>query len=106
QLYRDMEKGYACLHLHLSGAYPAPYFWLGLMNNRFDEKNLQSRSEPNMLRGYRTAEELKRIAELVGIARRARGKLFKYVKGRTDEDALRRTFSECSFLSSSKEEED
>lgn len=35
-LYQELSKGFACLHLHLAASYPAPYFWVGLMNNRFN----------------------------------------------------------------------
>lgn len=103
QFYRELLKGYGCLHLHLSGAYPAPYFWLGLMNSRFDE-DLLKRSEENALRGYRTAEDLDRIVKLIKLARKARRKLLKYVSGRTTEDVLNRKLDDCRFLDSEDED--
>jgi hypothetical protein len=36
QFQQEIANGIACQHLHLSGAYPAPYYWVGLMNGRFD----------------------------------------------------------------------
>ncbi len=65
-LARELEKGLACLHLHLSGAYPAPYFWIGLMNDRFESTDLTDlESMPEYLRGYRTEADIKRIAEII-----------------------------------------
>lgn len=104
QLYRELAKGYGCLHLHLSGSYPAPFFWIGLMNRRFEEKHLLDQSEATALRGYRTVRDLQRLVTLVGLARTARSKLLKYVSGRHNEEALNRRLSECSFLENDDEE--
>jgi adenosine deaminase len=105
QLHRDLARGYGCLHLHLSGAYPAPYFWIGLMNRRFDEKKLLDRAIPKALHGYRTPEDLHKIVKLIELARVARSKLWRYVQGRTDAGALRRNFEDCGFLVTATEED-
>lgn len=40
QLAQELRRGLACQHVHLTGAYPAPFFWVALMNRRFDPKSI------------------------------------------------------------------
>ena len=78
QLYRELEQGIGCLHLHLSGAYPAPYYWVGLMNGRFDETAVLRRPNlPDYLRGYRKSEDIERVVAAVATARLIRWNLFQ-----------------------------
>lgn len=99
QLYRELAKGYGCLHLHLSGSYPAPYYWVGLMNKRFNEDELASRADSSLLRGYRTIEDIALIVRLIKLAQVARYKLFEFVKHRTNDALLmNRDKVDCQFL--------
>ena len=81
QLYRDLGRGMACLHLHLSGSYPSPYFWVALMNNRFSPDEITKSVElASWQRGYRDPEQIKAIGGMTTRARVTRFKLFTYLK--------------------------
>lgn len=47
QLASELAKGLACQHIHIGGAYPAPFFWIGLMNLRFRPDKLFPDDQPD-----------------------------------------------------------
>lgn len=57
QLAQELAKGIACLHLHLGGSYPAPYFWVGLMNRRFSVDAILEQSSAE--RAFRYPQQLR-----------------------------------------------
>jgi adenosine deaminase len=81
QLYRDLQQGIGCLHLHLSGSYPAPYFWVALMNNRFSvPETLKLIAVPSWERGYLDQKWTEQIPSLVQHAQLIRWRLFELVQ--------------------------
>lgn len=40
QLYDELANGVACLHMHLAAAYPAPFLWVALMNERVNMEDI------------------------------------------------------------------
>jgi hypothetical protein len=99
QLAQELAKGVACQHVHLAGSYPAPYFWVGLMNRRFKVDTLFNEmgsgrpyrypypEDPEALRGHiRRAIVLRRAlfgladALLAGALDGKRGKLIDALK--------------------------
>ncbi|WP_404362523.1 hypothetical protein ACIHQR_21695 [Corallococcus coralloides] len=81
QLVQELRKGVACQHLHLSGSYPAPYFWVGLMNRRFPiEGILENMNEPERRHRYFSIVPPHILRQQVQLAAAIRYILFDYLR--------------------------
>lgn len=79
QLDTILRKGVGINHLHIAGAYPSPYLWVALMNNRihpidmFYEKNVPTEYK------YNSKEELSVLRRNIDNSKRIRMALLKYI---------------------------
>jgi hypothetical protein len=79
QLAQELSKGICCQHIHLAASYPAPYFWVALMNMRFSPDDFFSSSagHPHRIFRYPYLNESARIKRAINHAIIIRYIMFK-----------------------------
>ncbi|HYF81738.1 MAG TPA: hypothetical protein VEB00_01745 [Clostridia bacterium] len=80
QVKKILEKGIAIQHVHLTGSYPAPYYWVAVMNNRINNKNILYFNNFNQDIRYNNTENAPLLSNLIEIAKIIRVILFEYAK--------------------------
>lgn len=76
-LKQYLEMGIGITHAHLSGCYPAPFYWVAVMNCRINEEDISFLDDSLKITRYNTNKISKNE---INIAKRIRFILFKYLK--------------------------
>lgn len=85
---KKLEKGIAIQHVHLTGSYPAPYYWVAIMNNRLDDENILYFNNFDQDIRYKSNEQQNSLPKLIKVAKMVRVTLFEYIK-----DSLENSFN-------------
>lgn len=115
QVKKRLEKGIAIQHVHLTGSYPAPYYWVAVMNSRINEENILYFNNSKEDIRYKSIENQYLSPELIKIAKVVRLTLFEFVKSAIESDFnisetsrsdLINKYNEIEEMMTKKEEKD